>query len=72
MSTGRRIAVIGAGAAGLCVAKHLLSRGHRVTVFEHGSHVGGLWVYENDNGMSPAYQSLHLNSKNKNYISHKS
>jgi cation diffusion facilitator CzcD-associated flavoprotein CzcO len=62
---GRHIAVIGAGAAGLCAAKHLLSRGHRVTVFEHGSHVGGLWVYENDNGMSPAYQSLHLNSENK-------
>ena len=65
MHQSQHIAVIGAGAAGLCAAKHLLSRKQRVTVFEHGSHVGGLWVYENDNGMSPAYQSLHLNSENK-------
>lgn len=57
------IAVVGAGAAGLGVAKHLLARGHRVTVFELGSAVGGLWVYENDSGRSPAYRSLHLNSE---------
>lgn len=60
---GRRIAVIGAGAAGLCAAKHLLARGIEVTVFEAGSTVGGLWVYENDNGLSPAYRSLHVNSE---------
>ena len=65
MRESQHIAVIGAGAAGLCAAKHLLAGKQRVTVFEHGSHVGGLWVYENDNGMSPAYQSLHLNSENK-------
>lgn len=59
------VAVIGAGAAGLCAAKHLLQRGQQVTVFEHGSHVGGLWVYGNDNGMSPTYESLHLNSEHK-------
>ena len=61
----RRIAVIGAGAAGLCTAKHLKERGHSVVVFELGSRIGGLWVYENDNGTSPAYASLHLNSENK-------
>lgn len=61
----RRVAVIGAGAAGLCAAKHLLAGGANVTVYEMGSHVGGLWVYENDNGISPAYASLHLNSENK-------
>ena len=58
-----RVAVIGAGAAGLCAARHLLERGLDVTVFEMGSCIGGLWVYENDNGRSPAYRSLHINSE---------
>ena len=61
----RKIAVIGAGAAGLCAAKHLLAKGMEVVVFELGTCIGGLWVYENDNGLSGAYQSLHVNSENK-------
>lgn len=60
----RRVAVIGAGAAGLCAAKHLLGQGVDVVIHELGSQIGGLWVYENDNGLSPAYQSLHVNSEN--------
>lgn len=59
----KRVAVIGAGAAGLCAAKHLLGRGMEVTIFEMGSAVGGLWVYENPNGRSPTYFSLHINSE---------
>jgi len=59
------VAVIGAGAAGLSAAKHLVDAGCDVTVFELGSQIGGLWVYENDNGLSPAYASLHLNSENR-------
>ena len=59
----RRVAVIGAGAAGLCSAKYLLARGVEVVVFEIGSVIGGLWVYQNDNGLGPAYRSLHLNSE---------
>ncbi len=61
----RKIAVIGAGAAGLCAAKHLLGKGMDVVVYEIGTRIGGLWVYENDNGLSPAYLSLHVNSENK-------
>lgn len=61
----KRFAVIGAGAGGLCVAKNLMLRGVDVTVFEVGSHVGGLWVYDNDSGLSPAYRSLHINSEAK-------
>ncbi len=61
----RNIAVIGAGAAGLCAAKHLLGKGMDVVVFELGTRIGGLWVYDNDNGLSGAYQSLHVNSENK-------
>lgn len=62
----RRIAVIGAGAAGICAAKYLLQAGHAVTVFEIGNQVGGLWVYDNDNGRSSAYASLHINSEKRN------
>lgn len=59
------VAVVGAGAAGLSAAKHLVAAGCGVTLFELGSRIGGLWVYENDNGLSPAYASLHLNSENR-------
>ena len=40
-----RVAVIGAGAAGLVTAHELGVEGHRVTVFEQSRHVGGLWNY---------------------------
>lgn len=59
----RRIAVIGAGAAGLCCAKYLVQDGFEdVTIFEIGTQVGGLWCYQNDNGLSSAYRTLHINT----------
>lgn len=57
-----RIAVIGAGAAGLCSAKYLIQAGFDVTVFEIGTQLGGLWVYQNDSGRSSAYRTLHINT----------
>ena len=57
-ATPKRVAVIGAGSAGVCAAKHLLEAGHRVTVYELGSYVGGLWKHDNDNGRSQAYDRL--------------
>lgn len=60
---GSRYAVIGAGAAGLCMAKYLIQEGiEDVTVFEIGSQIGGLWCFENDNGLSSAYKTLHINT----------
>jgi dimethylaniline monooxygenase (N-oxide forming) len=64
MSTlGRRsVGVVGAGAAGICGAKHMLDVGCDVTLYEIGSHVGGMWVYKNDNNLSSAYKTLHINT----------
>src|SRR5690606_34052487 len=60
--TARTAAVIGAGAAGLTAAKALLDEGVEVTVLEKGDVPGGLWVQGNGSGLSPAYDSLHLNT----------
>lgn len=60
------IAVIGAGSSGVAVAKALKERGLDITVFEAGSDIGGMWRYENDNGMSSAYRSLHIDTSRRN------
>ena len=44
-STGKKVAVIGAGPAGLTVAGELAMLGHRVTVFEALHKAGGVLVY---------------------------
>lgn len=62
MTTPARVAVIGAGAAGLTTTKALLDVGADVTTYEKGDRPGGLWVRGNSSGLSPAYDSLHLNT----------
>jgi cation diffusion facilitator CzcD-associated flavoprotein CzcO len=54
--------VIGAGGSGLAAAKALHDRGLSFECFERGSGVGGLWRYDNDNGMSAIYKSLQINT----------
>ncbi|ODT36691.1 MAG: glutamate synthase [Lautropia sp. SCN 70-15] len=44
-ATGKRVAVIGAGPAGLACAQQLARAGHEVTVFEKNDRVGGLLRY---------------------------
>jgi glutamate synthase (NADPH/NADH) small chain len=44
-ATGRRVAVVGAGPAGLACAGELAARGHEVTIFDERQEVGGLVRY---------------------------
>jgi glutamate synthase (NADPH/NADH) small chain len=43
--TGRKVAVVGSGPAGLCAAAQLNKAGHAVTVFERADRPGGLLMY---------------------------
>ncbi|XP_047340335.1 flavin-containing monooxygenase FMO GS-OX-like 7 [Impatiens glandulifera] len=46
MAKSVKAAVIGAGVAGLVAARELRKEGHKVTVFEKSSKIGGTWVYD--------------------------
>ena len=46
MSVQKRVAVIGAGPAGLVALKSLLEDGHDATAFETSPVIGGLWNYD--------------------------
>ncbi|CAH9140886.1 unnamed protein product [Cuscuta epithymum] len=43
--TGKQVAVIGSGPAGLAAADQLNKKGHTVTVFERSDRIGGLMMY---------------------------
>lgn len=43
--TGKRVAVVGSGPAGLAAADQLNKRGHHVTVYERDDRIGGLLMY---------------------------
>jgi cation diffusion facilitator CzcD-associated flavoprotein CzcO len=46
MTSRSRVAVIGAGAAGLVAARELRREGHDPVVFERAAGVGGTWLYD--------------------------
>jgi cation diffusion facilitator CzcD-associated flavoprotein CzcO len=59
---GGKACIIGAGSSGITAAQVLAADGVEFDCFELGSGVGGNWRYENDNGVSSAYRSLHINT----------
>ena len=62
MTGSPRTCIIGAGASGITAAQVLAARGIPFDCFEMGSDIGGNWRYDNDNGVSSAYRSLHINT----------
>ncbi len=62
MKATGRVCVIGAGSSGIAACQVLNARGIEFDCFELGSEVGGNWRYRNDNGLSAAYRSLHINT----------
>ena len=60
-----RACIIGAGSSGIASCQALHTRGIPFDCFESGSGVGGNWRYDNDNGMSSAYFSLHAKSSRR-------
>ncbi|WP_037649962.1 flavin-containing monooxygenase [Streptomyces flavidovirens] len=58
----KRVCVIGAGSSGIAACQVLAERKIPYDCYEAGSEVGGNWRYLNDNDMSSAYRSLHINT----------
>jgi dimethylaniline monooxygenase (N-oxide forming) len=65
MPSTQKVCIIGAGSSGIVAAQVLDARGIAFDCFEKGSQIGGNWRYENDNGMSSAYRSLHINTSRR-------
>jgi glutamate synthase (NADPH/NADH) small chain len=54
--TGKKVAIVGSGPAGLAAAAQLNSAGHTVTVFERDDRIGGLLMY----GIPPMKLEKHV------------
>lgn len=65
LAPGEKVCVIGAGSSGIAACQVLNARGIAFDCFEKGSQIGGNWRYDNDNGMSSAYRSLHINTSRR-------
>jgi len=57
-----KVCIIGAGSSGIASCQVLNARGIPYDCYEAGSDIGGNWRYLNDNRMSSAYRSLHINT----------
>ena len=57
-----KVCIIGAGCSGFTTAKRLQDHGIPFDVYEASDDIGGTWYYNNPNGMSACYQSLHIDT----------
>ena len=60
------VCIIGGGSSGVTVAKALKENNVSFDCFEKGSAIGGMWRYNNDNGQSSCYASLHIDTSRPN------
>jgi len=58
----QKVCIIGAGSSGIAACKVLKDHDIAYDCYEKGSGIGGNWQYNNDNGDSSAYRSLHINT----------
>ncbi|XP_031619237.1 senecionine N-oxygenase-like [Contarinia nasturtii] len=58
-SKSLKIAVIGAGPAGLTSAKNALEQGHNVVIYEKGEAIGGIWFYTDKTGKDEYGVDIH-------------
>ena len=65
-SAEQKICIVGAGSSGIVAVKYFKANGLKFDCFEKGSDIGGNWRYNNDNGLSSAYRSLHIISSKWN------
>lgn len=61
----KKVCIIGAGSTGIVAAKTLKEHEIDFDCYEKGSDIGGNWRFNNDNGVSSAYRSLHINTNRK-------
>ena len=62
MTSTPTVAVIGAGISGLTTLKMLEDYGIEAVCFEASDRIGGNWAFDNPNGSSSAYRSLHIDT----------
>lgn len=54
-----KVAIIGAGQAGLCSAKRAIDEGFNVTIYEQSEHIGGIWHYTEKTGKDQYGINIH-------------
>uniref|UniRef100_A0A672TW01 Flavin-containing monooxygenase n=1 Tax=Strigops habroptila TaxID=2489341 RepID=A0A672TW01_STRHB len=58
-----KVAIVGAGASGLCALKCCLDEGLEPTCFERSRFIGGLWRFEHpEEGRASIYRSVIINT----------
>ena len=61
-STTNSVCIIGAGCSGFTMAKRLKDYSIAYDCFEMSDDIGGNWYYNNPNGVSSCYESLHIDT----------